>query len=154
MVPLIVVTGIAEGSGLLLAATALLRAPIPLAETAAIAAVILAALRSWTWRSYLAALGSEGAPTRTFAVFDAYGPWFFLIGLAVPTALIALGFFAANTTAMAFVLAGLCITFAGSALKLILVTRAGFNQGFALEHTPVRGAGNAGPAVKPGWSTR
>ena len=154
IVPLIVVTGIAEGSGLFLAATALLRAPLPLTEAAAAAAVILAALRSWTWRSYLAALGAEGAPTRTFAMFDAFRPWFFLIGLAVPAALIALGFFAANATAMAFALAGLCIAFAGSALKLILVTRAGFNQGFALEHTPVRGAGIAGPAVKPGWSTR
>jgi phenylacetyl-CoA:acceptor oxidoreductase subunit 1 len=154
VVPLIIVTGITEGSGLFLVATALLRTPAPLAEAAAIAAVILAALRSWTWRSYLARLGFEGAPTRTFAVFDAFKPWFFLTGLAVPTALIALGFFAASATAMAFALAGLCITFAGSALKLLLVTRAGFNQGFALEHTPVRGAGIAGPAVKPGWSTR
>jgi Fe-S-cluster-containing dehydrogenase component/DMSO reductase anchor subunit len=154
IVPLIIVTGIAEGSGLFLAATALLRAPMPLTEAAAVAAVILAALRSWTWRSYLAALGIEGAPTRTFAVFDAFRPWFLLAGLALPAALIALGFFAASATAMAFVLAGLCIAFAGSALKLMLVTRAGFNQGFALEHTPVRGAGIAGPAVKPGWSTR
>ena len=39
-----------------------------------------------------------------------------------------------------------------AALKFILVTRAGFNQGFALNHTPVRGSGIAGPAVKPGWS--
>jgi phenylacetyl-CoA:acceptor oxidoreductase subunit 2 len=127
---------------------------MPLTEAAAVAAVILAALRSWTWRSYLAALGIEGAPTRTFAVFDAFRPWFLLAGLALPAALIALGFFAASATAMAFVLAGLCIAFAGSALKLMLVTRAGFNQGFALEHTPVRGAGIAGPAIKPGWSTR
>jgi phenylacetyl-CoA:acceptor oxidoreductase subunit 2 len=37
-------------------------------------------------------------------------------------------------------------------LKYVLVTRAGFNQGFALARTPVRGWGAAGPAVKPGWS--
>jgi phenylacetyl-CoA:acceptor oxidoreductase subunit 2 len=37
-------------------------------------------------------------------------------------------------------------------LKLILVTRAGYNQGFALAHTPIRGSGIAGPAVKPGWT--
>jgi Fe-S-cluster-containing dehydrogenase component len=154
VVPLIIVTGIAEGSGLFLAATALLQAPLQLVEAAAAAAVVLAATRSWTWRSYLAALGIKGAPTRTFAVFDAFRPWFFLTGLALPAALIVLGFFAPSATAMAFALAGLCIAFAGSALKLILVTRAGFNQGFALEHTPVRGSGIAGPAVKPGWSTR
>jgi phenylacetyl-CoA:acceptor oxidoreductase 26-kDa subunit len=151
VVPLILVTGMAEGSGLFLAATVLLRSP--LAEIAAVIALILAAWRFWTWRSYLAALATEGAPTRMFAVFDAFKPWFFLIGLALPAVLIALGFFAANASTIAFALAGLCIVFAGSALKLILVTRASFNQGFALQHTPVRGAGVAGPAVKPGWST-
>ena len=48
--------------------------------------------------------------------------------------------------------AGLSIMAAGSGLKFILVTRASFNQGFALTHTPVRGSGHAGGAVKPGWS--
>ena len=42
---------------------------------------------------------------------------------------------------------------AGAGLKFVLVTRASYNQGFALVHTPVRGSGQAGPAVKPGWST-
>jgi phenylacetyl-CoA:acceptor oxidoreductase subunit 2 len=46
-----------------------------------------------------------------------------------------------------------CIAVTGAALKFFVVTRAGYNQGFALAHTPVRGAGIAGPAVKPGWST-
>jgi phenylacetyl-CoA:acceptor oxidoreductase subunit 1 len=151
VVPLIMVTGIAEGSGLFLAAAALTRAPV--AETVAVAAVILAGMRFWTWRFYLAALATEGAPTRMFAVFDAFKPWFFLIGLAVPAALIALGFFTPGAMTIAFTVAGLGIAFAGSALKLILVTRASFNQGFALKHTPVRGAGITGPAVKPGWST-
>jgi phenylacetyl-CoA:acceptor oxidoreductase subunit 2 len=54
--------------------------------------------------------------------------------------------------AILFAIAGVCIAAAGAFLKFILVTRAGFNQGFALVHTPVRGAGIAGPAVKPGWS--
>jgi phenylacetyl-CoA:acceptor oxidoreductase subunit 2 len=36
-------------------------------------------------------------------------------------------------------------------LKFVLITRAGYNQGFALKHTPVRGVGIAGPPVKPGW---
>ena len=36
-------------------------------------------------------------------------------------------------------LAGLAATLAGAWLKFVLVTRAGFNQGFALPHLPVRG---------------
>jgi phenylacetyl-CoA:acceptor oxidoreductase 26-kDa subunit len=41
---------------------------------------------------------------------------------------------------------------AGWALKGVVVRRAAFNQGFALKHTPVRGAGRPGPAIKPGWT--
>jgi phenylacetyl-CoA:acceptor oxidoreductase 26-kDa subunit len=76
----------------------------------------------------------------------------FLGGLALPLALIAAGL-ALPTAKPLLALAGLAIMAAGAGLKFVLVTRAGFNQGFALVHTPVRGSGQAGPAVKPGWST-
>ena len=39
----------------------------------------------------------------------------------------------------AVALGGLAATAAGAYLKLVLVTRAGFNQGFSLPHLPVRG---------------
>jgi phenylacetyl-CoA:acceptor oxidoreductase subunit 1 len=155
VVPLIVATGLAEGSGLFLAATTLFASLQPLAELAAVIAVALALLRALIWRSYQAALKSEGAPTRTLAVFQGYRPWFFIVGLALPFVLIVAGVAVATVPAVPavlFAIAGICITAAGAALKLILVTRAGFNQGFALTHTPVRGSGIAGPAVKPGWS--
>jgi hypothetical protein len=70
----------------------------------------------------------------------------------VPVALIALAFVASSAAPMLFVLGGLCICAAGAALKFVLVTHAGWNQGFALTHTPSRGSGTARPAVKPGWS--
>ena len=110
-------------------------------------------VRGWTWRSYVTALRIEGAPIRSLAVLDAFGPWLFAFGLAVPAALIFLGLIATSVEPFLFAPAGLCIAGAGGALKLILVTRAGYNQGFALIQTPVRGCGVAGPAVKPGWST-
>ena len=50
------------------------------------------------------------------------------------------------------ILANTGVAAAGGAFKFVLVTRAGYNQGFALAHTPVRGSGSAGPAIKPGWS--
>jgi hypothetical protein len=37
-------------------------------------------------------------------------------------------------------IAGLAATAAGAYSKLVIVTRAGFNQGFALVHLPMRGA--------------
>jgi phenylacetyl-CoA:acceptor oxidoreductase subunit 1 len=152
VVPLVLVTGLAEGSGLFLAATAQFTALQPLAELVAVIAAALAALRGLIWLSYQAALKAEGAPTRTFTVLNGYRPWFFVFGFALPSALIIFGVAIAMAPAILFAIAGVCITVAGAALKFILVTHAGFNQGFALTHTPVRGVGIAGPAVKPGWS--
>jgi phenylacetyl-CoA:acceptor oxidoreductase subunit 1 len=151
VVPLIIATGLAEGSGLFLAATAQFPALQPLAEVVAVTAIILAALRGWIWRCYLAALKAEGVPTRTLAVLNGCRPWFVISGLALPLALIVIGFAMTTAAPPLFAIAGLCITAAGAVLKYILVTRAGFNQGFALTHTPVRGSGHAGPAIKPGW---
>jgi phenylacetyl-CoA:acceptor oxidoreductase subunit 1 len=151
VVPLILATGLAEGSGLLLAAVALLPSPTTIIEATAVAAVLLTALRGWIWRSYVTALEIEGAPQRTLEVLDAFRLWFFLLGVTVPVTLIVVAFLMAKTPLL-FVVAGLCILAAGAALKLVLVTRAGYNQGFALVHTPVRGSGVAGPPVKPGWS--
>ena len=33
-----------------------------------------------------------------------------------------------------------------------LIRRAAFTQGLALPHLPVRGRGQAGPAIRPGWN--
>jgi phenylacetyl-CoA:acceptor oxidoreductase subunit 2 len=152
ILPLMIATGVAEGSGLFLAAIAQLSTLLPLARAVAVITIVLAALRVWIWRSYLAALAAEGAPTRTIAVLSDYKPWFFAVGFVLPLILVVIGLIAAPAAAPLFAVAGLCVTAGGAVLKFILVTRAGFNQGFALTHTPVRGSGNVGPAVKPGWS--
>lgn len=152
IVPLMIATGLAEGCGLLLVATALWPSLRPMTELTAVTVVILSALRSWTWRSYATALVIEGAPKRTLEVLHAFGPWFFIFGLGAPFVLIVLGFLATKFAFLLFFLAGGCVAVAGGALKFMLVTRAGYNQGFALLHTPVRGSGMAGPAIKPGWS--
>jgi phenylacetyl-CoA:acceptor oxidoreductase subunit 2 len=38
--------------------------------------------------------------------------------------------------------------------KFALITRAAYNQGFAILHTPARGAGTPGVGAKPGWVVR
>jgi phenylacetyl-CoA:acceptor oxidoreductase subunit 2 len=152
IVPLIFITGLAEGAGLFLSVTALLPWLSQTAQMTAASAAALAALRAWAWRSYLGDLAKGGAPTRSLAVIDALRPWFFVLGLAAPSVLIAVGFVAAAAQTPLFLLAGVGIFAAGAALKFVLVTRAAYNQGFALAHAPVRGSGVAGPSVKPGWS--
>jgi phenylacetyl-CoA:acceptor oxidoreductase subunit 2 len=152
VVPLLVATGLAEGAGLLLTAAATaLTAASALVGAIALAALALAAVRAWSWRAYLISLHAEGAPERALAVLDAFRPWLLGLGLVAPAVLIAIGWLLPNTAAPLFALAGLGVCAAGGACKYILVNRAGYNQGFALTHTPVRGSGVPGPAVKPGW---
>jgi phenylacetyl-CoA:acceptor oxidoreductase subunit 2 len=103
------------------------------------------------WTTYANALRHVGAPVRSIAVLDSYRPWFLAFGLILPLASVALGMFIEAAAPLAFACAGLSAFAAGWALKFILVTRAGYNQGFALSHIPVRGSGIAGAMVKPGW---
>jgi Fe-S-cluster-containing dehydrogenase component/DMSO reductase anchor subunit len=151
IVPLIVATGLAEGVGLFLALPLL-----PVAVTSpevpiATALLLLVAGRGLAWTSYSNALRKVGAPVRSIEVFDSHRPWFLAFGLILPLASIALGIFIEATAPLAFACGGLSAFATGWALKFILVTRAGYNQGFALSHIPARGSGIAGAMVKPGW---
>jgi len=152
VIALIMATGLAEGCGLFLLLAAVLPALGHTAKPLAFALVALAATRAWTWRRYFNALESDGAPTRTLEIFTACRGWFFVAGLLIPAALVAVGLVLPVADAALFALAGLSVLGTGSAIKFILITRAAYNQGFALPHTPIRGSGVPGPAVKPGWT--
>jgi phenylacetyl-CoA:acceptor oxidoreductase subunit 1 len=152
VIALITATGLGEGCGLFLLLAAFLPALGAAAKPMAIALVVLAAIRIWTWWRYLNALESEGAPTRTLEIFTACRFWFFAAGLVLPVALVAIGLILTAADAALFALAGLSVFTTGWAIKFILITRAAYNQGFALPHTPTRGFGVPGPAIKPGWT--
>jgi phenylacetyl-CoA:acceptor oxidoreductase subunit 1 len=152
IIALIMTTGLAEGCGLFLVAAAILPALFAFTMAAAMTLAVLVALRAVAWRRYFAALETEGAPTRTLEVLAGYRPWMFACGLAVPVAGVGAGLALTGAVQLCFVIAGLSAFAAGWALKFIIITRAGFNQGYAIRHIPVRGTGIAGPAVQPGWT--
>lgn len=137
LIPLVVTTGLAEGSGLLLALASQASVTAPLLTFAA--AVLLA--RAWVWRVYRRRLDGR-VPARALAALDAAGRWLWLAGSALPLLLLALvasGSLGSAIVAPALGVAGIAATIAGAWLKFTLITRAGFNQGFALAHLPVRG---------------
>lgn len=151
IVPLIVSTGLAEGGGLFLATLPFISALQPLGETAALAVIMLVVLRSVAWRAYLSALRSSGAPARALDCLLSFRVEFLVFGLILPVTSVAVGFVAGETGPILFALAGLAVFVEGWRLKHRLITRAGYNQGFALKHVPTRGADRSGGAVKPGW---
>jgi len=138
IVPLVVLTGLAEGGGLYMAARAADAAGQPLLLTLAGAAMLA---RAVLWQAYRRRIATSAAP-RALAVLDAAGRPLQIAGSLLPVVLIALvasGVIGGALATLALVLAGLLAAAAGSWFKFTLVTRAGFNQGFALVHLPVRG---------------
>lgn len=138
LVPLVVLTGLAEGGGLwLVVQPTMAAADQPLLWLVSV--LILA--RAAVWVVYRRRLSTSAAP-RARAALDAAGRWLLLAGTLLPLLAIALVASDAIGGALAaplLVLAGLTTAGAGAWLKFTLVTRAAFNQGFALAHLPVRG---------------
>jgi phenylacetyl-CoA:acceptor oxidoreductase subunit 2 len=138
-VPLLVTTGLAEGGGLFFASAPWHRTGT-LWLLAGFGALVLFRVLVWlAYRRRLAGAAAHGAG----AALDRAGRVLQFAGTLAPLALIAiivLGVVAGAATHWAAALAGLAAALAGAYAKLTLVTRAGFNQGFALAHLPVRGA--------------
>ena len=124
IVPLIVTSALAEGAG-----TALFFEIEPLA-LAFIGLGLVA--RALAWSRYRAALSAE----RSAATLAAAGKMLLLLGTAVPLGLLV----AMQVEPRVAPVAAIAIVATGWWLKYVLVTRAAFNQGFALPHLPVRGA--------------
>ena len=100
-------------------------------------------LARWAlWRLYRQRVDAKLAP-RAAAALDRAGRVLLVAGTLVPLALLALVAVIGTSGVAAppaVALGGLAAAAAGAYLKLVLVTRAGFNQGFSLPHLPVRGA--------------
>jgi phenylacetyl-CoA:acceptor oxidoreductase subunit 1 len=144
IVPLIVATGLTEGGGLfvLLGGAAV---------WSGLAVLAFIGIRFFAWRAYRRALGREGAPAGTFAAFDNIARIFELGCHALPAMLIVTGLLTPPAGVILMALGGLFAFTGGWLFKLVLVTGAAYNQGFALEKMPARGAGASGPGIKPGW---
>jgi phenylacetyl-CoA:acceptor oxidoreductase subunit 2 len=148
MVWLIVATGLTEGASLLIVATALLGSP---GGWLSGAFLILLAARYSAWTIYRRHLSAPGnAPIRTVDVLASMNPAV-MLGHTLPLVLL-LTLVLPGLGWLWTLAAGLAGLLSGWYLKFMLITRAAYNQGFALTHIPARIPGYGGPGVKPGWS--
>jgi phenylacetyl-CoA:acceptor oxidoreductase subunit 2 len=135
--PLIVATGLAEGAGVFFALAPLHgNGMFPLLVP--FGALVLVRVLVWlAYRKQLAAVAprSHAAIQRANRVLQLAGTLVPLVLIAVIGANVVSGTSAVVTAAIA----GLAAAAAGAILKFELVTHAAFNQGFALQHLPVRG---------------
>lgn len=139
---LIVLTGLTEGAGLFF-----LSAPLHQGGTRSLLIMFGALLlaRVLLWLAYRKRLATQAAP-RALAALDRAGRWLQITGTWLPLLLIAIatGPASAATAALLTALAGFLAVVAGGFMKYTLITRAAFNQGFALKHLPVRGVPHQG----------
>ncbi len=144
-VVLIVSTGLVEGMGLMM----LVSTPHP-AVVGAMLVLIL--LRAWIWHSYRNNLAGK-APGRSIAVLGRYHAPFIFIGAVLPLMLVVGGFMFAEASHLLYPLAGLGALLAGWLLKYVIINRAAYTQGYAIEHSPERSAGSGGgQGAAPGWN--
>ena len=151
IVPLILATGFVEGAGL----SSLLAVLLPGNGPRWLAGILLGALilRRLAWGMYRDALERKGAPKKTLETLQGFGARYEMFGqLAAEMLIVGAIFMGGAAFPFLVALAGLVAVASGWALKFTIVTRAAYNQGFALPVLPVRGQGEAKPGVKPGWS--
>lgn len=137
LAPLVVTTGLAEGGGLFFAG-----APWHGAGTlwllVGFGALVLA--RILVWLAYRRNLADTLAPGAN-AALDRAGRVLQVAGTLAPLALVVVAAFLPGPgSPWLAAVAGAAAAASGMVVKFAIVTEAGFNQGFALAHVPVRGA--------------
>ena len=135
--PLVFVTGLCEGYGVFLL-LGLVHGMVTGSVVLSFAALALARIAVWTL--YRRAVDASLA-SRARAALDVAGSRLLIFGTIAPLVLLGTSLWlpAGAVQAGLIAAAGASAAVAGAFVKYTLVTRASFNQGFALKNIPVRG---------------
>lgn len=128
-------TALAEGAGLFVVLATLFDTPAK--GVLGYFSLVLVA-RGLAWSIYRGSV-AKSAARPALAALDRAGKILIQFGTIAPLALLLLGLFAADIARIALLLAGVGALATGWQFKFVLITRAAYNQGFALPHLPVRG---------------
>ena len=150
IVPLVVLTGLIEGASLLLLIAAFFGgADIWLAATL----LLLTGGRWYAWNMYHQNLAAPGAaPVGTVEALQETHRIVVPLGHIAPLVTLVVALLIPSTALIFGFIAGITALSGGWFLKFNLMTRAAYNQGFAITHTPARTPGYGGGGVKPGWT--
>lgn len=152
VIPFIMTSGLLEGAALILIIGVMFTGLLiqPALSALLIMVLFLLLTRMFTWHKYYNVL-KDDAPVGTMEALSKANKPFLLLGDLLPAVLILLTLLLDRFTGFFVINAGLLILASGWIIKYVIVAKAGFYQGFAMPHTPARGAGQPGPGTKPGW---
>jgi len=152
VIPLVMLSGLCEGAGL---AVMVVAASTDRGNLAWIEACmfVLVLTRGLAWYAYRANLQRQRAPKKALTALSRIEVAFAILGNWAPLALLGIALALSSTGVVLWLgtISSLAVVLSGWLFKVVLITRAAFNQGFALPRTAVRGSGKGGPAAKPGW---
>ncbi len=148
-IPLMLTTGVVEGAALTALACALAGGSPNLLAWPLLAALLT---RRIAWKSYVEALEKDGAPQLALAALARLRGPLENFGQTLPELLLLVAMVFATEHSWPVVVAAAVAVASGWLLKFSLVTRAAYNQGFALPVLPIRGQGEAQPGIRPGWN--
>ena len=132
---LVFTTALAEGAGLFVALAVLADTP----ARGALGYFSLALIaRVLAWSIYSGGV-AKAAVRPALAALDRAGKMLVQLGTVAPLALLLVGWFVPEVARVLVPLAGVAALATGWQFKFVLITRAAYNQGFALPHLPVRG---------------
>ena len=137
---MLVATGLFEGAGWLAIATAFLRGSEAAAMIAALLLLALALVNARHWYVYCRDAKANGIGPLARREIEKITPSLHLVGHAAPFALAVTALFGGPTWPLA--IGGICAVTGGALWKIVVITRACHEQGFALPKIPRRGSGS------------
>ncbi|MFQ5660515.1 MAG: phenylacetyl-CoA:acceptor oxidoreductase [Gammaproteobacteria bacterium] len=129
VVPLIIATGLSEGTAIFIILTLLLDSAPAWANYLLL---VFIALRLFAWNHYRGKLAASDAPGKTRRILANIHTAQLLAGTIIPAILIVLAITMANIAGIALIISGLLIVLSGWQLKFTIVARASQVQGYAL----------------------
>ena len=154
---MLIATGLFEGVGLLAMEQAINPTLVLGAHYTALAGVILAGINAMLWRSYIASAKLNGIGPLARKTLDGITPVLHIMGHAIPLTLFMLAISLTFNNDLALILlgfAGLLAVVGGVLWKFTLITRACYQQGFALPKMPQRGSGKLAAPVRLGLGAK
>jgi phenylacetyl-CoA:acceptor oxidoreductase 26-kDa subunit len=146
ILPLIIATGLCEGSGLLLLTMYIMGSA---GENGWVLFVFVAflAFRTYAWLSYRDKLNVSKAPPKTLSILNGIHPVILWGSNIAPLVLLLAAMFIANMTAMFACIAAVLVVLGGWYMKFTIVARASQVQGYSLGKLQ-KGRPNLKPPVR------
>ena len=138
---ILVASGFYEGFGLLAIYSFIYPQSIPLPSILPVGGLVLAAINALLWRNYVMSLGDEGVGQKSQNLLLASTLKIQFISYLLPSMLAMIYLVWGNEGSWTLAVAGILVVVGSINWKILLITKACHQQGYAITKFPQRGSG-------------